>query len=257
MTTTIEQITPATLAAAARAIRNTPIIELEPCDKCRHPEAIYFYQREGRTHNGCLWCRHIEETSSGSLEVVPYLGEVDENGVGLVMGKRRCKCGNKMKLAVNAYGTNAGKCSECARQAWEAKEYGKEFKRVNRSVSAKVHKFVVSSIERSGYVEVAPRSFSEFIELRELAYRCEVMNQRERALDTGIKWELGHKFPALVAGELRGKATAENIHIIQMEQNRATGNAEPEQWTIKQVVNITQCRAIQRSYEASQAWKQV
>ncbi|MEB6381673.1 hypothetical protein MXM41_22530, partial [Leclercia adecarboxylata] len=41
------------------------------------------------------------------------------------------------------------------------------------------------------------------------------------------------------------------------EQNRATGNAEPEQWTIKQVVNITQCRAIQRSYEASQAWKQV
>ncbi|ECE7034320.1 hypothetical protein D6416_23505 [Salmonella enterica subsp. enterica] len=254
-----KDLTPAMLAEEA-VKRGTPVIELEPCDKCRHPEAVYFYQREGRTHNGCLWCRHVEgkaPLSANGLEVVPYLGEVDENGVGLVMGKRRCKCGNKMKLAVNAYGVNAGKCSECAKQAWEEKEHGKEFKRVNRAVSAKVHKFIVQSIERSGVVEVAPRSFAEFIEVRELAYRCQVMNEREARLETGIKWELGHKFPASVEGQLRGKATADNLYIVQKEQNRATGNDLPDEWTITQVVNVSQCRAIQRSYEASQAWKLV
>ncbi|ELY2922583.1 hypothetical protein SMC70_004084 [Cronobacter sakazakii] len=250
-------LTPAMLAEEATK-RGTPVIELEPCDKCRHPQAIYFYQREGRTHNGCLWCRHVEgkaPLSANGLEVVPYLGEVDENGVGLMMGKRRCKCGNKMKLAVNAYGVNAGKCSECAKLAWEEKEHGKEFKRVNRTVSAKVHKFIVQSIERSGVVEVAPRSFAEFIEVRELAYRCQIMNEREARLETGIRWELGHKFPAMVEGQLRGKATADNLYIVQKEQNRATGNALPEEWKITQVVNVSQCRAIQRSYEASQAWK--
>ncbi|EGN0091369.1 hypothetical protein III71_004572 [Salmonella enterica subsp. enterica serovar Newport] len=259
MTKQTKDLTPAMLAEEA-VKRGTPVIELEPCDKCRNPAAIYFYQREGRTHNGCLWCRHIEgkaPLSANGLEVVPYLGEVDENGVGLVVGKRRCKCGNKMKLAVNAYGVNAGKCSECARLAWEEKEHGKEFKRVNRTVSAKVHKFIVQSIERSGVVEVAPRSFAEFIEVRELAYRCQIMNEREARLETGIRWELGHKFPAMVEGELRGKATADNLYIVQKEQNRATGNDLPEEWTITQVVNVSQCRAIQRSYEASQAWRLV
>ncbi|EAA5616372.1 hypothetical protein DQE67_25170 [Salmonella enterica subsp. enterica] len=259
MTDQTKDLTPAMLAEEA-VKRGTPIIELEPCEKCRNPAAIYFYQREGRTHNGCLWCRHVEgkaPLSANGLEVVPYFGEVDENGVGLVVGKRRCKCGNKMKLAVNAYGVNAGKCSECARVAWEQKEHGKEFKRVNRTVSAKVHKFIVQSIERSGAVEVAPRSFAEFIEVRELAYRCQIMNEREARLETGIRWELGHKFPAMAEGELRGKATADNLYIVQKEQNRATGNDLPDEWTITQVVNVSQCRAIQRSYEASQAWKMV
>lgn len=140
----MSEVNPAMLAQQARE-RGTPVIELEPCDKCRHPEAKYFYQREGRTQNGCLWCRYVDgkTTQADSLEVVPYLGEVDENGIGLVMGKRRCKCGNKMKLAVNAYGVNAGKCSECAKHQFEEKEHGKEFKRVNRAVSAKVHKLAL------------------------------------------------------------------------------------------------------------------
>ncbi|OSK87595.1 hypothetical protein ECXG_05338 [Escherichia coli TA447] len=127
-------------------------------------------------------------------------------------------------------------------------------------MSNKVHKFIVQSIERSGAVEVAPQSFAEFIEVRELAYRCQMMNEREARLETGIRWEIGHKFPA--AGtpdcdDLRGKATVENLYLVQMEQNRKEGNAVPDDWTIKQVVSIAHCRAIQRSYEASQAWKMV
>lgn len=253
-------LTPALLAAQARE-RGTPILELEPCDKCREPAAIYFYEREGRTHNGCLWCRHVEGkaplTATDNQEVLTPAMLVDDNGVPVYEGRACAECGNKIRIVGTAYGSkNKGACLECALHQQEERQHGKEIKRLNRATTQKVHKFIVQSIERSGVVEVAPRTQQEFFELRELAYRCHVMNQQEQALNTGIRWELGHKFPAMVAGELRGKATAENIHLVQYEVNRAEGNAIPEQWERKQVISIEGCRAIQKSYEAAKAWKE-
>ncbi|ELU2973595.1 hypothetical protein QO636_004500 [Salmonella enterica] len=256
-------LNPAMLAEQARA-KGTPVIELEACDKCRNPEAIYFYQREGRTHNGCLWCRHVEgkallSANSNSAFLTAVM--VDENDEPIRMGRACAVCGSKVRLVNAAYGAkNKGACRECSIHQQTEKQMGKEFKRLNRTVSNKVHKFVVQSIERSGVVEVAPQSFAEFIEVRELAYRCQMMNEREQRLNTGIRWELGHKFPAAGTAErsdLRGKTTVENLYLVQMEQNRREGNVSPDDWEVKQVVSIADCRAIQRSYEASQAWKEV
>ncbi|EHT9123594.1 hypothetical protein KYU33_004669 [Salmonella enterica] len=256
MTTT----TPAILAEQARK-RGTPILELAPCEKCREPSAIYFYEREGRAHNGCLWCHYIEsrlENAADKQELLTTAYEADDNGNAIYQG-RACKvCGGKTRLVGTAYGTkNKGACLVCAVHQQSEKEHGKEIKRLNRAVTEKAHKFIVQSIERSGVVEVAPRTQQEYFELRELVYKCEVANQRERNLSTGIRWELGHKFPAApAAGELRGKATIDNIVLVQYGLNRTSGNTLPDEWEQRQVINIEGCRAIQRSYEAAKAWKE-
>lgn len=204
--TTITALTPMMLAEQARA-NGTAILEGEPCPKCREPDAIFFYARPkeqgaGVRPNGCLWCRHLDaKSATPNQEVLTSAEMVDDNGNAIYEG-RACKvCGGKTRLKETAYGTkNKGACLACAIHQQAEREHGKEIKRVNRAVSQKVHKFIVQSIERSGVVEVAPRTQQEFFELRELVYRCQVMNEQERALNTGIRWELGHKFPAMVAG---------------------------------------------------------
>ncbi|EIF1022366.1 hypothetical protein LE610_004403 [Salmonella enterica] len=264
MTTTKHtDLTPALLAEKAKS-KGIAILESEPCQKCREGTAIYFYARpkesgEGVRANGCLWCRHLE---GNDLEAVPNSQVltsavmVDDNGVPIYEGRACSSCGSKVRIGVAAYGMAKGKCRACAIHQQEEQRHGKEIKRVNRAVTQKVHKFVVQSIERSGFVEVAPRSQQEFFELRELVYRCQVMNEQERALNTGIRWELGHKYPAVTHGELRGKATADNIHLVQYTKNRQQGNSLPDEWEQCQVISIEGCRAIQRSYEAAKAWKE-
>lgn len=239
------------LAADARS-RGTPILRLEPCEKCGCP---YYYQRDGRQHNGCLSCHNDRKMANANQGFLTSF-MLDENGVPVREGRACKECGNKLRIVERAYGTkNKGACRECAVKAHAEKEHGKEIKRVNRAVSAKVHKFIIQSIERSGYVEVAPRTQQEFFELRDLVYRCEVMNQTERMLNTGVRWELGHEFPAVAAGELRGKATLDNVKLVQYGLNKKAGNSVPDTWEPRQVVSIADCRQIRSSWEASQAWQ--
>ncbi|ELW7932823.1 hypothetical protein QMH64_004704 [Salmonella enterica] len=256
----MNQITPAYLAEQARA-KGTAILTGEPCTKCREPEAVYFYARpkdsgEGLRANGCLWCRHIESRlgAIANSNFPTPATMADDNGTPIYEG-RACKvCRSKVRLGVHAYGSKQGTCRACAIHQQQEKEHGKQIKRASQRATAKLHKFVIQSVERSGFVEVAPRSLVEYLELKDLVHRCELMNQREQALNTGIRWELGHRYPAQVAGELRGKATADNVYLCQYEQNRADGNALPEHWTQKQVVSIAGCRAVQNSQQAAKAW---
>ena len=240
--------------------KGTPIIELEPCTKCGNPDAVFYYQRKGRKHNGCLWC-HFQDNNSlltkANQEVLTSVKIVDDSGNPIYYGRACKECGEKVRIVGTAYGTkNKGACLNCAIHQQEERMHGKEIKRLNRAVTQKVHKFIVQSIERSGIVEVAPRSQQEFFEVRDLIYRCAAMNEQERALETGTRWEIGHRFPATCENELRGKATIDNLYLVQYEQNKKQSNQLPEEWTAKQVISIEGCREIQRSYEASKAWKE-
>lgn len=260
----MEQKTPEILADNARK-RGTPIITGEPCQKCREPNAIYYYVRptvKGQRANGCLWCHYVENrlNATDNQELLTPATMVDDNGTPIYEGRACGKCGSNIRIVGTAYGSkNKGACLSCTLEQQREREHGKQIKRVNRAVTEKVHKFVVSSIERSQSVEVAPRNLQEFFELRELAYRCEAMNQRERALNTGVRWEIGHMYPAAGGGngdKLRGKATIENLYLVQSTVNRTDGSSRPEHWKPEQVISIADCRAIQRSYEAAKAWKE-
>jgi len=183
---------------------------------------------------------------------------VDENGVELYEGRACKECGSKIRLSQRAYGSrNIGACRECAIHQQQEREHGKQLKRLSVLVNEHTHKFIVHCIERSGAVEVAPRSLMEWLEVKDLVNRCRMMNQQELALDTGIKWELCHYFPASGGGtEFRGKATVENLVIAQYEQNRREGNSVPDEWNVKQVITVADARLIQNSYEAAKAWKE-
>lgn len=243
---------------AERAIKKgIKIIVGDVCPKGCHTNAIYYYERkETKGKNGCMYCAFIDKNRSDvDTNGVTWL---DDNGVRVYEGLRRCKCKSKVKLAENAYGSNAGRCRDCAIEKQNEQQYGKAFRRMNTIVNSKAHKFMVNSIERSEAVEVAPRNLMEWLEVKDLVYKCEVMNQKERALDTGIRWEIGHKYPA--AGvidnpDVRGKSTIENLFLIMKEINRKAGDREPTFYETKQTINIKDCRTIQRSYEASKAWK--
>ncbi|EJY3357269.1 hypothetical protein OGA58_004475 [Salmonella enterica] len=259
----MNQVTPALLAEQARA-KGTAILTGEPCTKCREPEAIYFYARpkdsgEGLRVNGCLWCRHIESRlgATANSNFLTPATMTDDNGTPIYEG-RACKvCRSKMRLGVHAYGSKQGTCRACAIHQQQEKEHGKQIKRASQRATAKLHKVTVQSIERSGAVEVAPRSLVEYLELKDLVYRCELMNQREQALGTKINWVIAHKYPAAGAGEgdtLRGKVTADNLYLVQQELNWQDGNSKPESWTDKQVISIAGCRAIMNSQQAAKAW---
>ena len=254
-------LTPTLLAERARAA-GTAILEGEPCAKCREPQAIFYYTRhkdngEGLRPNGCLWCRHLDGKNATTKEhFLSSAVMIDDSGNAIYEG-RACKiCKGRMRFVERPYGaSNKGSCISCPLHQHQEKEHGKQIKRASQRATAKLHKFVIQSIERSGAVEVAPRSLVEYLELKDLVHRCELMNQRETALITGIRWELGHKYPAAPdTGTLRGKATIENVYLVQQEQNRRDGNTLPDEWTFKQVVSVAGCRAVQNSYEAAKAW---
>lgn len=248
MTTTIEDLVKKAVA------RNTAIIELAPCGVCG---CSFFYARAGRKHNGCLWCKHIANNQRIEAKI-NATKMIDENGAEIYEGRACSKCGGYIRLVGQAYGTKQkkGACRECAIQDQQEREFGKEMVRFTRKVSHLTHKFVVSSIERSGTVEVAPRNLMEYLEVRELVYRCRAMNEKEKAEGTGINWEIGHRYPASEVDGLVGKATVDNLYIVEWRQNRRDGNTVPDEWSPNQVISIGTVREITKSHEAAKAWKE-
>lgn len=257
--------TPETLAQQAIE-RGTPVLMLDPCDKCKNEKAIYFYQRKGRTHNGCLWCHWVDgkQPIEPPAEATPSIIAnchllTTEDGLSITKGKRACtSCGGVWRLSKGQLGKRKGACVNCARSDYYDSQQSKSLKRTEAKAKDKLHKFVVSSIERSGVVEVAPQSQTEYFEVRALMLRAQLVNEREQRLQTGVKWEIGHIYPAAGTGatdNLRGKATIDNLCLVQMGLNRAAGNGEPEQWEVRQVVNIKDCRRIITSKQAADAWK--
>lgn len=245
--------------------KGTQFVELEPCEKAL-PDGekcgcTYYYAREGRRHNGCIACHaNAKQESANAYQQFPIPYEADEFGTPVRMGRRCNHCGGNVRLGVAAYGKKEGACRDCALEVKEKKDFGLKLMSLNRLVNAKLHKFVVRSMERSGVVEVAPRNMAEYIELKDLVYRCQVANDLEREAKTGIQWEIGHKYPAAgtdLYDELRGRATVENLYLIQSELNRAEGRSVAAgEWETLQVVSIEECRRIGSELTAASAWKE-
>lgn len=230
--------------------RKTAFVELEPCEKCGC--SVYYY-RKGRKHNGCVNC-HV--SAKNNHEVPTPATMIDEQGTPIYEGRACSVCGSRVRIGVAAYGANKGKCRDCAIHQQQEREHGKQLTRLSVAVSKHAHNFVVQSIERSGAVEVAPRNLMEWLELKDFVNRVRMMNEQEKILNTGIRWELCHHFPAAGGGtEFRGKATVDNLVIAQYEQNRSEGNSLPDEWSLKQIVTIADCRLIKNSYDARKAWE--
>lgn len=239
--------------AVEKALSNgTEVMEAKACKVCG---CTHYYVRHDAGYprkNGCIVCKAVKAEAKMRKTMM-----VDENGVGVYLGKACSVCGGYTRLSDAAYGAKKGACRECALEKQITKEYGKEFARLQRKSNHHTHNFLVGSIERSGTVLVAPQNRQQFYEVLDLIYRCDLMNEREKVLETGIRWEVGHKYPACVAGEmLVGKATVENLYIVESRQNKIDGNLVPDEWETCQVVSIQDCRKIATSYEAAKAWKE-
>ncbi|MFW3387803.1 UNVERIFIED_CONTAM: hypothetical protein RF648_17520, partial [Kocuria sp. CPCC 205274] len=174
--------------------RQTPYVILEPCEKC---QGEVYYARKGRRHNGCVQCRFYADDATATGNSLPQeASEIDGNGVRIYNGRACRVCGENTRIGENAYHAKKGSCRSCAIHQQQEREQGKQLKRLSSAVNEQAHKFVVDSIHRSGCIEVAPRSLIEWLELKDLVMRCRAMNEKERALETGIRWELCHQYPA-------------------------------------------------------------
>lgn len=240
----------------SKMLPTTKYVELEPCDKCG--SVLYYERADGsRKHNGCIGCALLKENSANANSLPVKSSMVDENGVQIYEG-RACKtCGSKTRIGINAYSSKAGKCLNCAIQYHNEKQQGMQALKFSKQSKSRSNKFIVGSIERSGTVEVAPRNLIEYLELRDLVERKDLMNAREQSLESGLHWEICHQFPASGGGtDYRGKATIDNLVIALFEQNRQDGDKLPDQWSIKQVVKIGDYREAMSSREAAQLWKE-
>lgn len=240
------------LLLAQRAMqRGTEIKEGEHCKKCNHHQARFYYVRHGRKDNGCIWCRHLEGKTDAKITGVV---EVAAGGVEIYHGKRRCStCGSKTKLIKRQHNTN---CYECSVERASEAVGQKAVQRANQVIKHHTNRFIIQSIERSGVVEVAPANVAEYFLVRSLMEDCYRQNQIEQINQSGIKWEIGHRFPASGGGtEYRGKATVENLCLIQKEENRREGDNLPVEWTMKQVVRVSDLYASMSSIEAAGEWQ--
>lgn len=232
--------------------KGTPYNKLAPCRVCG---CEYFYTRAGRKKgNGCVMCAKDKRDQAAQERFEMMM--VDECGVKYYQGRSCGKCGSKTRIGENAYGTKKGSCRSCAIEAHEQAMYGKEMLRMTRAVSKQAHKFVVRSIERSGTVDVAPRTQEEYFQVRDLVERCWVLNKRNEAAGIDVRWEVGHRFPAYVAGELRGKATAENLFLIESRLNKSMKNDVPDVWLDTWVVSIGDVVKVKNAQDAAKAWKE-
>lgn len=240
------------LLLAQRAMqRGTEIKEGEYCKKCNHHQARFYYVRHGRKDNGCIWCRHLEGKTDAKITGVV---EVAAGGVEIYHGKRRCStCGSTTKLIKRRHNTN---CYECSVERASEAVGQKAVQRANQVIKHHTNRFIIQSIERSGVVEVAPANVAEYFLVRSLMEDCYRQNQIEQINQSGIKWEIGHRFPASGGGtEYRGKATVENLCLIQKEENRREGDNLPVEWTMKQVVRVSDLYASMSSIEAAGEWQ--
>lgn len=247
--------------ANARIIKleeaSTPFIVGEPCRKCG--EQLY-YTREDRSHNGCIRC-HDEKPTNSIL--TPIEGSVvDGMGVKLrprVRPKAGCKvCGCRWILDQNAYGQNAGYCHQCAVDAVPEREKSKAMRTLAVEVNRAMYSVMHSSVMRSGTDKVLPRNAAEWYALKDLVEKLTLMNAQERMMRTGIRWELGHIYPAGGAGfgdPYRGVCRVENLSIIESRLNREEGNQRPDEWMPVQVIPYDELQAILKNSEASRALK--
>ncbi|EGL0111918.1 hypothetical protein IOU64_004442 [Salmonella enterica] len=243
--------------------KGTTILEFadEPCTKCG---CVHFYHRVNRKRGACVQCKyHINKQRDLTENTPNYQDfkqsyEVDENGVKVYYGKRCSKCGCDVRLAENAYGANSKKCRECALKEYNENQYGKEVKRLDVAVRKKANNFIIQSINQSGTVQVAPQNQYEYFSIRDLMWKCEAINQQNKALDTGIRWEIGHMFPASGGNtEYRGKATTDNLYLIQFEKNRKDGDNLPDSWTKAQVISFDECQSVMSLKDAAEKWRKL
>ncbi|ELS0628868.1 hypothetical protein R4036_004602, partial [Salmonella enterica] len=231
----------------------------EPCKKCG---CIHFYYRANRKRGTCVQCKYrlnkqrdFSDTQSNLQPLTPT-SEIDENGIKIYHGKRCSKCGGLIRLAENAYNCHVGKCRDCAVTEYEEKRYTTEIKRTDTTVKRKVNNFIVQSVNQSNTIQVAPQNQYEYFAIRDLVWKCEVINKQNKALNTGIKWEIGHMFPASGGyTEYRGKATTDNLYLVQYEKNRKDGDSLPESWTKKQVITFDECQAVMSLAESALKWR--
>lgn len=232
--------------------KGTPYNKLAPCRDCG---CEFFYTRAGRKKgNGCVMCAKAKKDQAAQERFEMMM--VDECGVKYYQGRTCGKCGSKTRIGENAYKANKGACRSCAFEAYEKAIYGKGIKRMTRAVSEQAHKFVVRSIERSGTVEVAPRTQEEYFQVRDLVERCWILNKRNEAAGIDVRWEVGHRFPAYVVGELRGKATADNLFLIESRLNKSLKNDVPDVWLDAWVVSIGEVVKVKNAQDAAKAWKE-
>ncbi|EFS5026345.1 hypothetical protein HXQ30_004365 [Salmonella enterica] len=247
--------------ANARIIKleeaSTPFIVGEPCRKCG--EQLY-YTREDRSHNGCIRC-HDEKPTNTIL--TPIEGSVVD-GMGVKLRPRQrpkagCKvCGGQWILDQNAYGQKAGYCHQCAVDAVPEREKSKAMRTLAVEVNRAMYSVMHSSVMRSGTDKVLPRNAAEWYALKDLVEKLTLMNEQERMMRTGIRWELGHIYPAGGAGfgdPYRGVCRVENLAIIESRRNRSEGNQRPDEWLPVQVIPYNELQAILKNHEASRALK--
>ncbi|MCS5736946.1 hypothetical protein, partial [Herbiconiux daphne] len=168
---------------------NTPFKVGEVCRKCG--EQLY-YVRENRTHNGCIRCADDKDTNT---ILTPLEGGVVD-GMGVRLRPRQrpkagCKtCGCQWILDQNAYGQKAGYCHQCAVEAVPEREKSKAIYSLSVLVNRAMYSVMHSSVMRSGTDKVLPRNAAEWYALKELVERLTLMNEQERMMRTGIRWEL-------------------------------------------------------------------
>ncbi|EMH5398021.1 hypothetical protein V6Q77_004833 [Salmonella enterica] len=247
--------------ANARIIKleeaSTPFMIGEPCRKCG--EELY-YTREDRSHNGCIRC-HDEKPTNSILTPIEGV-VVDGMGVKLrprIRPKAGCKvCGCKWLLDQNAYGQNAGYCHQCAVDAVPEREKSKAMHTLAVVVNRAMYSVMHSSVMRSGTDKVLPRNAAEWYALKNLVEKLTLMNEQERMMRTGIRWELGHIYPAGGANQgdpFRGVCRVENLSIIESRRNRSEGNQRPDEWSPVQVIPYDGLQTILKNAEASRALK--
>ncbi|EKN6871983.1 hypothetical protein PXY30_004446 [Salmonella enterica] len=233
----------------------------EVCSKCG---SIYYYHREGRRRGNCLGCTYINNNNSPSthldkqVSLTPVTAsEIDENGIKIYEGRTCAKCGSNIRIGERAYGAkNIGACRSCAIHQQQEKQFGKEIKRQETTVKKKTSNFIIQSIVRSGTEQIAPSSMFEYFNVRDLMWRCEFQNLQEKSLDTKIRWELGHMFPASGGGtEYRGKSTTDNLYLVRWEKNRKDGDTIPDVWEKKQVIKFSDCQQIINLHDAAKMWR--
>ncbi|EDP9940147.1 hypothetical protein BW866_004863 [Salmonella enterica subsp. enterica serovar Weltevreden] len=231
----------------------TPFKVGQACNKCQ--ERLY-YVREGREHNGCIRC-HDDNGATDKEHSHTSQGVTDANGEPVYSG-RACKvCGSKTRYVNRPYGAkNKGACVQCVLAAIPEREHSKAINTLKVVVNKAMHSFLHSSVSRSGVVEVMPRNAAEWYALRSLVERVQLLNASERMLETGVRWEIHHVFPAGGVEDLRGVARIENLEVVESRLNKAMGDNVPEQWEPVQAIPIATLQRLSRSYEVSKALKQ-
>lgn len=231
--------------------RGTIITKAHRCNKCG---CSYYYTRAGRKVSTCLWCSHIKNNLP---KKITEMIQKKNDGTEIFIGRKCSKCGNNERLVNKAHGFKEGACYHCAISKQSSKAATFQLSRLRQEIKKHTNAFIISSIQRSGTIEVSPRNWSDYWLVVALIEDCKRLNQKEEIDNTGIVWEIGHNFPASGGGtEYRGKATIDNLYLIRKEQNRSEKDKLPEQWSNTQVIWVGDLYNTLTSREAAEQWRE-